>query len=86
METKRFAEAEQALRVAVSQSPRNLAGHEVLGRLYRQHLDRPAEAFAHEGRARSLRIELSARQRAGISAAAGKRPRQPAACAGGDAN
>jgi len=70
METSRFAEAEQALRVAVSQSPRNLAAHELLGRLYRQHLDRPAEAFAHEGRASSLRLELAARQRAGINAAA----------------
>jgi hypothetical protein len=71
MATDRFAEAEQALRVAVSQSPRNLAAHELLGLLYRQHLDRPAEAFAHEGRASSLRIELASRQRAGISAAEG---------------
>ena len=65
METSRFAEAEQELRVAVAQSPRNLAAHELLGRLYRQHLDRPADAFAHEGRARSLRHELAARRRAG---------------------
>jgi predicted AlkP superfamily phosphohydrolase/phosphomutase/tetratricopeptide (TPR) repeat protein len=63
MESKRFAEAEQELRVAVSQSPRNLAAHELLGRLYREHLDRPGEAFAHEGRAASLRNELAARQR-----------------------
>ena len=81
METNRFAEAEQALRVAVSQSPRNLAAHELLGRLYREHLDRPADAFAHEGRASSLRLELAARQRAGISAAAGTvtagTPREP---------
>ncbi len=65
METKRFAQAEQELLVAVAQSPRHLAAHELLGKLYRQHLDRPAEAFAHEGRALSLRHELAARQRAG---------------------
>ena len=61
MQTKRFAEAEQELRVAVVQSPRNLVGHELLGRLYREHLDRPADAFAHEGRALSLRNELAGR-------------------------
>ena len=64
METNRFAEAEQALLVAVTQSPRNLVGHELLGRLYRQHLNRPEDAFAHEGRALSLRNEWLARQRA----------------------
>ena len=64
MKAKRFAEAEQELRVAVAQSPRNLAAHESLGRLYRQHLDRPRDAFAHEGRARSLRHEVAARKRA----------------------
>jgi len=71
MQTRRYAEAEQALRVAVSQSPRNLAAHEFLGRLYRQHLNRPEDAFAEEGRARSLRHELSARRRAGSGAGVG---------------
>lgn len=68
MGTKQFAEAEQALRVAVAQSPRNLTAHESLGKLYRQHLNRPDEAFAHEGRALSLRNELAARRRNGESA------------------
>lgn len=58
----RFVEAEQALRVAVAQSPRHLTAHETLAKLYRQHLDRPDEAFAHEGRARSLQNELALRQ------------------------
>jgi predicted AlkP superfamily phosphohydrolase/phosphomutase/tetratricopeptide (TPR) repeat protein len=62
LEKQMFAEAEQELRVAVSQSPRNLIAHETLAKLYRQHLDRPDDAFAHEGRARSLRLELAARQ------------------------
>jgi hypothetical protein len=70
METERFAEAEKELLVAVAQSPRNLAAHELLGRLYRQHLNRPADAFAHEGRALSLRHELTARRRAGALATA----------------
>ena len=82
METERFAEAEQALRVAVSQSPRNLAAHELLGRLYRQHLNRPADAFAHEGRANALRLELESRQRAGMRVqedrATARLPRAPA--------
>jgi predicted AlkP superfamily phosphohydrolase/phosphomutase/tetratricopeptide (TPR) repeat protein len=69
METRRFAEAEQALRVAIAQSPRNLAAHQLLARLYRQHLDRSDEAFAQEGRARSLRHELAAQRKAGASAA-----------------
>jgi tetratricopeptide (TPR) repeat protein len=68
METGRFAEAEQELRVAVSQSPRNLAAHELLARLYRQHLNRPDEAFGHEGRAMSLRHELAAQRRAATGA------------------
>jgi predicted AlkP superfamily phosphohydrolase/phosphomutase/tetratricopeptide (TPR) repeat protein len=63
METNRPAEAEQELRVAVAQSPRHLAAHELLGRLYREHLGRPAEAFAHEGRARALRHELAVLRR-----------------------
>lgn len=59
---KMFAEAEQELRVAVSQSPRNLVAHEALAKLYREQLHRPDDAFAHEGRARSLKLELAARQ------------------------
>lgn len=62
LEQQRFAEAEQELRVAVAQSPLNLIAHEMLAKLYRQHLNRPDDAFAHEGRARSLQLELSARQ------------------------
>jgi len=65
MATQRPIEAEQELLVAVSQSPRHLAAHEALAQLYRLHLDRPAEAFAQEGRARSLRHELAALRRAG---------------------
>jgi predicted AlkP superfamily phosphohydrolase/phosphomutase/tetratricopeptide (TPR) repeat protein len=64
LEKHMFTEAEQALRVAVSQSPRNLVAHEALAKLYRQHLHRPDEAFAHEGRARSLQHELAVRQSA----------------------
>ncbi len=67
METKRFGEAEQELLVAVSQSPRNLGAHELLGKLYREYLDRPTDAFAHEGLARSLRHELAAQKRAHAS-------------------
>jgi predicted AlkP superfamily phosphohydrolase/phosphomutase/tetratricopeptide (TPR) repeat protein len=67
METQRFEEAEKELLVAVAQSPRNLVAHELLGRLYRQHLQRPGDAFAHEGRALSLRNELALRKRAGAS-------------------
>lgn len=71
LEKKLFGEAEQALRVAVAQSPRNLTAHETLAKLYRHHLNRPEEAFAHEGRARSLRNELALRQANGeIKAAA----------------
>ena len=68
METNHLAGAEAELRVAVAQSPRNLTAHESLGKLYRRQLNRPAEAFAHEGRALSLRNELAARQRSGESA------------------
>lgn len=64
---RRFAEAEQALLVAVAQSPRHLVAHEALAVLYRDHLHRPDAAFAHEGRARSLRHELTERQRNGAS-------------------
>jgi tetratricopeptide (TPR) repeat protein len=75
MEADKFPEAERELLVAVAQSPRNLAAHELLGVLYRQHLHRPADAFAHEGRALSLRHELAERERAGASrAAADPRP------------
>lgn len=62
VEQQRYAEAEAALRVAVAQSPRHLAAHEALARLYRDQLRRPAEAFAHEGRAQSLKHELAERQ------------------------
>ncbi len=62
LETNLFPEAEQALRVAVAQSPRNLMAHEALAKLYRHHLNRPEEAFAHEGRTRSLQNELTLRQ------------------------
>jgi predicted AlkP superfamily phosphohydrolase/phosphomutase/tetratricopeptide (TPR) repeat protein len=66
METKRFDEAERELLVAVSQSPRHIAAHELLAKLYREHLNRPADAFAHEGRARSLRHEMSATKRENV--------------------
>ena len=73
MGTQQFTEAEQALQVAVAQSPRNLTAHELLGRLYRQHLNRPDEAFAHEGRALSLHNELAARRRSEAPAVSGSR-------------
>lgn len=63
METGRFAEAETELRVAVAQNRRHLVAHELLGKLYRQHLNRPTEAFVHEGLAQSLRMELATRRR-----------------------
>ena len=69
LEAGRFNEAEQALLVAASQSPRHLVAHELLARLYRDHLARPNDAFAHEGRARSLRNELIARSKRGKSSA-----------------
>jgi predicted AlkP superfamily phosphohydrolase/phosphomutase/tetratricopeptide (TPR) repeat protein len=62
MEAGRFLDAEKELLVAIAQSPRNLAAHECLGQLYRDQLNRPNEAFAHEGRARSLRNELALRE------------------------
>jgi predicted AlkP superfamily phosphohydrolase/phosphomutase/tetratricopeptide (TPR) repeat protein len=77
METGQFHRAEQALRVAVAQSPRNLAAHEALGRLYRRHLNRPDEAFAHEGRALSLRHELADRRRQEAAAVSTPEARKP---------
>lgn len=65
LEQHRFAEAESELLVAVAQSPRHLIAHETLAVLYRRHLSRPEAAFAHEGRAQSLRNELTERQRNG---------------------
>ena len=64
METKQFAAAEQELCVAVAQAPRHLLAHETLAKLYRQQLNRPADAFGHEGRAGALRNELAERKRA----------------------
>jgi predicted AlkP superfamily phosphohydrolase/phosphomutase/tetratricopeptide (TPR) repeat protein len=66
METKRFDDAERELLVAVSQSPRHIAAHDLLAKLYREHLNRPADAFAHEGRARSLRHEMSSIKRENV--------------------
>jgi len=77
VEVGRFEDAEKELLVAVAQSPRNLAAHDALGRLYRDRLGRPAEAFAHEGRARSVRNELETQQRSGI-AARGSEPERSA--------
>jgi predicted AlkP superfamily phosphohydrolase/phosphomutase/predicted Zn-dependent protease len=74
MGIQRFAEAEKELLVGVSQSPRNLAAHEALGTLYREHLDRPSDAFAHEGRALSLRHELALEQQ---RVASGQNPSSP---------
>lgn len=62
METGQFEAAEQELRVATAQSPRNLAAHEALGILYRKYLARPEKAFVHEGKARALRHELETRR------------------------
>jgi len=67
LEKGMLSEAEQELRVAVAQSPRNLVAHEALAKLYRQHLNRPDDAFAHEGKARSLKNELALRQQSGAS-------------------
>jgi predicted AlkP superfamily phosphohydrolase/phosphomutase/tetratricopeptide (TPR) repeat protein len=68
VEAGRFGDAEKELLVAVSQTPRNLVAHEALAKLYRKHLNRPADAFAHEGRAGALRNELLERKRARDSA------------------
>jgi len=91
METKQFGPAEQELQVAVAQSPRHLSAHELLGKLYRQHLNRPDEAFAHEGKARSLRNELEARRRLNEFVPAKAEPalapfsiQEPAKTSGGD--
>jgi tetratricopeptide (TPR) repeat protein len=62
MEIGRLTDAEKELKVAVAQSPRNLAAHDLLAKLYRQLLERPADAFIHEGKAQSLRNELTAQQ------------------------
>ena len=67
MESKRFAEAEQELQVAVAQNPRNLVAHESLAKLYRDHLNKPAEAFPHEGKAQALRHELAAQERGAVA-------------------
>ena len=67
MESGHFAEAERELQVAVAQHPRHLAAHEQLGKLYREHLARPLDAFAHEGRAGALRYELETARRAGAA-------------------
>jgi predicted AlkP superfamily phosphohydrolase/phosphomutase/tetratricopeptide (TPR) repeat protein len=58
LKTGRYEESEKELLVAVAQGPRYIGAHELLGQLYREHLGRPSNAFAHEGRARSLRNEL----------------------------
>ncbi len=63
METGQFAQAEKELLVALSQSPRHLAAHDLLAKLYRNHMNRPADAFAQEGRAKSLRHEVNAAKR-----------------------
>ncbi len=63
LEKQRYADAEQELRVALAQNPRTLSAHEALARLYRDHLNRPAEAFAHEGRAASLKNEIGLRKK-----------------------
>ena len=68
MKQGQHAAAEKELLVAVAQNPRNLTAHELLGRLFRDHLNRPAEAYAHEGRAMSLRHELAAQKRDGNAA------------------
>jgi tetratricopeptide (TPR) repeat protein len=75
METKRFDEAERELLVAVSQSPRHIAAHDLLAKLYREHLNRPADAFAHEGRARSLRNEIVAVKRDAVEMVGRASPR-----------
>src|SRR5262249_22656190 len=67
MQTGRFEQAEQALLVAVAQSSRNLTAHELLARLYRDHLDRPQSAFPHEGMASALRTELANREKGVLS-------------------
>lgn len=66
LECGRFEEAETELQVAVAQHPRHLVAHEHLGRLYRNHLNRPFDAFVHEGKANALRYERkTAREESG---------------------
>lgn len=57
------ADAEKALLVALAQNNRTIAAHEALGKLYREHLGQPDKAFAHEGRAMSLRHRVNAHRR-----------------------
>lgn len=57
-------EAEAAACVAVSQSPHLAAGHEFLADLYRGRLQRPRDAFRHEGMARTLLDQQAIRKRA----------------------
>lgn len=71
LETGRLHEAETELKVALAQQPRLVPAHAALGKLYREHLDRPAEAFVHEGKAMSLRNELRQQRRAAAAARAG---------------
>jgi tetratricopeptide (TPR) repeat protein len=57
LETGQLDAAEKELQVALAQYPGLVRAHETLARLYREHRPDPAKAFAHEGRARSMRIE-----------------------------
>jgi predicted AlkP superfamily phosphohydrolase/phosphomutase/tetratricopeptide (TPR) repeat protein len=75
VETRRYDDAERELLVAVSQSPRHIAAHELLAKLYREHLNRPADAFAHEGRGRSLRNEINAVRREAVEVVGRASPR-----------
>lgn len=59
-----FEAAETELKVAVTQHTYHLAAHEHLGKLYREHLNRPADAFEHEGKANAIRYERDAARRA----------------------
>jgi tetratricopeptide (TPR) repeat protein len=70
----RYMEAEKELLVAVAQSPKFIGALELLGQLYREHLGRPSDAFAHEGRARSLRNELARQKNLGVCPASDGEP------------
>jgi len=61
----------------VAQQPRFARAHQLLGKLYREHLDRPTEAFVHEGKARSLRVEMQTQRQASVAAVCDRRPSLP---------
>ncbi len=59
MELGKYTEAEQVLLTAIKQAPGYAAAHRSIARLYRHHLDRPADAKRHRDIARIDRMNQS---------------------------